>query len=930
VLVVLGCNSQRPPPVPARFEQPNAVDFVCTKAGLVVPLGECKLNFTDEDDYVPYAVVTQHSRGEIAVVDLEAHKVIDSRRDIPGYTFTAVGELPIAVVIPPRHPDFTYVADFGSRDIRVLKTSTLVLPLTTTLGEAPEVQIVPLSVTTAQGSTALAPTQMALAPDENALIVAVPEQGNVLWFPLERCAAGAAKGCVDGRIDVANMTTIKLDASAGLVQPVTGPAPRNEYERLCDYERPEPPPAKPIELAPDAFAHAPRPSGFAIDSFCFGNSKCPRRLLVSDEAQPIIHVIDVDKVQPGVHGSDALLPPIVTGVPTRGVTVTPRVPKKIDNDQATQYVYAIDATDGSVLVTENGHVLTLDGPPAQRPDRIQFDQQLSVGAPAATTLTMLTPHYHTDEPVGQWVDPNTAAQPDATKCLDPDHELENPARLRGVFLAVAMTDGTVRIVDVHDMELHKATLKGMTDKDGNPIMGSCRQCPTNPIPAVIRHHERLASNFIVDPGEDLPTLTPSVVTFEFEAEGLPFPVRDDGSSGSPDATGLTCFKCNSAFTRVFPQTEASTTATSSGTGGTGTTSSGTGTGGTGTTTVASEDDAGVAEGEGEGACVAPEALLCAPNDPWTLSQEGWVATYEGHLPATTGGDGRFLDPDPSIDRPVPELAGSVDFCAAGVIGEDIFPQVYTGEDCDAPFDMMHPPSDQVVITASIPSDDLLEKYFDVKNGKPTTEQAIKIKTCSDARAAIDDDPTLTFAFKVRRAYRDRLMIGAELLQPIGALRNYQQLRDCLGATPMTFDVRARNAFVLIGSQHGFQHRITADSSGRCVVDHQADPLQRARVRLGCTFRNQSIEWHALKPRPEERVQEPPAGLQLSIQVLTPAVKLQVNAGSVGFGGATVVPTQLRYNWVDEQLYLVDISDRGLVPITLDPVPAAVDPTAAFN
>ena len=63
------------------------------------------------------------------------------------------------------------------------------------LGEAPEVQIVPLSVTTARaGSTALAPTQMALAPDENALIVAVPEQGNVLWLPIERCDSVTDRG----------------------------------------------------------------------------------------------------------------------------------------------------------------------------------------------------------------------------------------------------------------------------------------------------------------------------------------------------------------------------------------------------------------------------------------------------------------------------------------------------------------------------------------------------------------------------------------------------------------------------------------------------------------------------------------------------------------------------------------------------------------
>lgn len=909
-LVVLGCNSQRPPPVPARFEQPNSVDFVCTKAGVVRPLGICKANFSTDDDIVPYAVVTQHSRGEVAVVDLDAHAVIDSRRDIPGYTFTAVGELPIAVIVPPKHPDFTYVADFGSRDVRVLKTSTLVLPLTTTLGEAPEVQIVPLSVTTAQGSTALAPTQMALAPDENALIVAIPEQGNVLWLPIERCDSGSAKDCVDGRIDVGAISTIKLEASAGLVQPVTGAAPRNEYEKLCGYDRPEPPPAKPIELAADAFDRAPRPSGFAIDSFCFGDSKCPRRLLVSDEAQPIIHVIDVDKVQPGTHGSDALLPPIVTGVPTRAVAVTPNVPKAVDSDVATQYVYAIDAKDGSVLVTENGHVLTLDGPPAPRPDRIQFDQTLSVGAPAAAALTVITPHYRTNEPVGQWVTPNTAPDPDASQCLDPDHETENPGRLRGVFLAVAMSDGTVRIVDVHDMELHVGPLKDMPGKTG-----SCRQCPVNHIPALIRNHERLASNFIVDPGEDLPKLTPSVVTFEFEAQGLPFPVRDDGSSGSPDATGLDCLSCNRAFTRVFPLPDTTTTSTSA-------------TGATTTDVTASEDDAGTAEGEGACPPEAP-ALLCAPDDPWTLSQEQWLATYEGHLPATTGGDGHFLDPDPSMNRPSPELAGSVDFCAAGVIGEDIYNQVYTGENC-APVDTPNPPADQVVITATIPSDDRLEQFFGVENGKPNTQQASQIKTCGDARSAIEDDPTLIFSFRIRRAYKDRLVIGSELLQPIAGLRNYQQLRDCLGGTPMTFDVRARDSFIVVGSEHGFQHRIVADGGGRCVVDHRADPLQRGRVRLGCTFRNQNIEWSAHKPAKDERIQEPPAGLQLAIQVVTPAAKLRVNAGSVGFGGATVVPVQLHYNWVDERLYLVDISDRGLVPIILDPLPAAVDSTAAFN
>jgi hypothetical protein len=37
---------------------------------------------------------------------------------------------------------------------------------------------------------------------------------------------------------------------------------------------------------------------------------------------------------------------------------------------------------------------------------------------------------------------------------------------------------------------------------------------------------------------------------------------------------------------------------------------------------------------------------------------------------------------------------------------------------------------------------------------------------------------------------------------------------------------------------------------------------------------------------------------------------------------SVVATQLRYNPVDNQLYLVDDHARGLVPISLDPFPSA--------
>ena len=55
--------------------------------------------------------------------------VLDSRRDIPGFSFVPVGETPMAIAVPARHPEWTFVANFGSRDIRILTTAALVGPL---------------------------------------------------------------------------------------------------------------------------------------------------------------------------------------------------------------------------------------------------------------------------------------------------------------------------------------------------------------------------------------------------------------------------------------------------------------------------------------------------------------------------------------------------------------------------------------------------------------------------------------------------------------------------------------------------------------------------------------------------------------------------------------------------------------------------------
>ena len=104
--------------------------------------------------------------------------MLDNRRDIPGFTFVPVGETPIAIAVPAEHPEYTFVANFGSRDIRILETAALVGPLE----DDPTLAV--FRIQAADGS-AIAPTDMVLSPDEDALIVTAPDAGSVFWLPLD-------------------------------------------------------------------------------------------------------------------------------------------------------------------------------------------------------------------------------------------------------------------------------------------------------------------------------------------------------------------------------------------------------------------------------------------------------------------------------------------------------------------------------------------------------------------------------------------------------------------------------------------------------------------------------------------------------------------------------------------------------------------------
>ncbi len=55
-------------------------------------------------------------------------------------------------------------------------------------------------------------------------------------------------------------------------------------------------------------------------------------------------------------------------------------------------------------------------------------------------------------------------------------------------------------------------------------------------------------------------------------------------------------------------------------------------------------------------------------------------------------------------------------------------------------------------------------------------------------------------------------------------------QSCVNA-PQRYEVRAGEAFAVVGTRHGFQHPIIADSTGMCVRDPAANPLLQGRIPL---------------------------------------------------------------------------------------------------
>lgn len=532
VVAALTSCSQTPISVPVRtFERAEAMDVVCMRVrredpaqpGVLVattpepaPLARCAgvpagVN-GDLYAYHLYALVTQTTRGEVAIVDLTGGRVVDIDRASPGINFVPVGELPTDVAVAPDGE----LAFVGSREVykpavyalptREIFGDALDLPAGEATGVAPITHFPVCSLPQAPGQLAVLPRK---TPPSNPPVPApdggvdggmdAGEPGSNAASELDYLVAVVLPG---DEYHGARLVTLDpnpfrraagLDSTPGAIVgrgaldpcPIVSSVPLSGAGALggaqvawddgipyadAGLPRLGPPPGASCAQAADAGAGSPPAS-----------TSSPRggplavhadKLFVADAALPLIHVFDIAAPE----SPKELEPLRATRVsdPNRPVAIGAIAVSPPTRDYK-QFLYAVDDADGSVMVfdvsdLENGPHVPLTRPhpelnPFQPADRILF----SVPAKVIAFARHEFPITKTDDGVpvnvagvGHLCNPNPNAGVDPGSYRDPGasyrpgssvQEVDlGPMRLRGIFAFVTLADGQVVVIDVDDWD----------------------------------------------------------------------------------------------------------------------------------------------------------------------------------------------------------------------------------------------------------------------------------------------------------------------------------------------------------------------------------------------------------------------------------------------------------------------------------------------
>lgn len=476
--------TETPVSLPLRsLERSGEVSFVCaTNDGTGHDIDACPDFDSEENRRHLYALVTQTLRGEVAVVDLSAGKVVDLDKATPGFSFLPVGKNPVDIVSTPGGvASFVGVSELGKEGIFAIPTSCARPPahdLTAwsacALPAAPGEMVLaidppaadddadPSTPAPVRASCDVAPSKEAATPGT---ALAATRADCAADLALEKSPPGRRKLIVTlpslGGFAVIDAQSI-LDREPGSYKP-------------CDLERfvvlePKLDDDVVQKLPPDLQAtgtscslpemkYGPVPDSFT--PFPAGIELADGRLFVSDLGAPAVHVVDVS--DPCAPHQDPPLRPVAFEAPGRVVTSS-QVSVSPPTSKGGRFAYVVDDFDGSVMIFDVTPGAS-DRTPIVRPGspRLPFEpaDRIAFNAPARDVGFALR-----DVPIA---DPETGVATIGTAC-DPNPTLDpkapgakyrpnsdytkgaSPRNLRGVFGFVMLSSGQIAVVDIEDYD----------------------------------------------------------------------------------------------------------------------------------------------------------------------------------------------------------------------------------------------------------------------------------------------------------------------------------------------------------------------------------------------------------------------------------------------------------------------------------------------
>ncbi len=960
-LSAVACSNPPPQVAPFVFNRPEHLEFVCfdpegsgavdAPVPLVLPLECCAgptpfnpaLHFADRGEKAKvcgigspalHALVTQSTRGEVAAVDVIAHKVLDSDQRVPGNTFVDVGGLPRAIVTPSHRPGkgneklgplWTYVASGEQRALRAVATCHFREGAKCGPEEALSQSENVLSYEDAT-RLALAGTPRDMVFADDALWVTLPDISAIARVALPTDKAQANPFPERGAIDYFSLPVVAA------TEPVVPVRDESEYVTACGLGYPvlgsvdaplEILRANEVEgptstVAVGAGVSTPTRIRFYKDE---NNPEDNGLLLVADATQPVVHALSIEAGKPRLRGT------IATGAPIRDFALTPRAVPKLapalkfadpentdkgkvafDADEA-RYFYAIDDRDGSVMVHSFDYAgEAVSTVPLRLPSTRDRVDRLPLDA-AATAIDIADNRalyrdkaerdfvcdadLNYEDALGISVSRQKTKVADAKSALDAARENDSEGTSAAFKAAQETYDqalAKLQLLDAKKKVLDKAAstqLRGVFAMI-TTLDGAIRVVDLHDLDMLCRSEAACADDGEKPAKDDVLGFALRRHTLRISSAAK---YEDLDVSDTPSLQKVSCEP--GRYVAAKRGKEATNGREPDAGGGGAVSDAGQDPG----TPDGGMDDAGAMDAGGAAAGGAdagggkeppkPEeddVLVCTASDPWLVGNAGWSAQWagayfggaQGRLSPCGAGDGCAKNAKYVLYAP-----SGVDLCARGVVdseqGSEAGGGAYDGD----------------------------RVYF---YGAPPDSAA---NGCAAPESA--DEPHLTIV----RAFKDRLELrraprtgdeGSSLSNFDADDARIRKLLDC-SPTFVTFATRVGDRFLVKNTSAGVVlHRMMANEEGRCVADPERDPLLVSRAKTGMEFRN-IYSTFMLSEQAEK-----------DSEIVIGATASSTNSpfsARIGQSGTESLPVSVRYFDLTGELYVVDVA-QGLRRFFLAP------------